>query len=128
MMKPGDSWDCPKCGRNTFLKKTSVMDGWTKKGDILSCASCGEKVADLAESPAAGEREKAAAQKLSGLFGGETVAKVTIDSDASEKSFCKDCALLVPHPFLLRCSKHNKEVNPMDDCPDFVRKQDKDKK
>ena len=48
-MKPGDDYQCPQCKKETFLKKESVMDGWTKKGDVLKCASCGHVACELSE-------------------------------------------------------------------------------
>ena len=46
---------CPHCGKNSFLKKETVMDGWTKKGEVLKCAACGHPVCELkpeADKPA----------------------------------------------------------------------------
>ena len=48
-MKPGDSFDCPHCGKNTFLKKETVMEGWTRKGEVLKCVSCGAVIEELKE-------------------------------------------------------------------------------
>jgi hypothetical protein len=67
-------------------------------------------------------KNSAAMGKLSSLFGGEKQdEKPKIHADG-EKKFCRDCMHLVSHPFLTRCSLHAKEVNPMDDCPDFKSK------
>ena len=124
-MKPGDEYSCPHCGRNSFLKKESVMDGWTKKGEVLKCASCGRVVCDLRpqETTAGDPLKTPAAERLKSLLGADGfAAKPKITADETEKRFCKDCAFLVQHPFNLRCSKTNRTVNPMDDCPDFLKR------
>jgi len=124
-MKPGDEYNCPHCGKNSFLKKETVMDGWTKKGEVLKCASCGhfvcsldpqtEKSTDPLQSPSA--------ERLKNLLGEDRFAeKPKITAGAGEQRFCKDCAFLIPHPFVLRCTKTNRTVDPMDDCPDFHRR------
>ena len=125
-MKPGDEYNCPHCGRNSFLKKETVMDGWTKKGDVLKCASCGALVCELKEptGKAADPLKSEAADRLKNLFGGEEFTeKPTWKAEGSEANFCKDCAFLIPHPFVFKCSKFNKTVNPMDDCSAFQRKE-----
>ena len=48
-METGDSFDCPHCGKNTFLKKETVMEGWTRKGEVLKCVSCGAVIEELKE-------------------------------------------------------------------------------
>ncbi|OGV52916.1 MAG: hypothetical protein A2X49_09970 [Lentisphaerae bacterium GWF2_52_8] len=122
-MKAGDSFDCPHCGRNSFLKKGSQMDGWKKVADILACASCSAKIATLAAPEATAKPNSSASlDKLASILGAEREEKPKIKAKGSEKNFCKDCRHLIIHPFLYRCSKHNKDVNPMDDCPDFVRR------
>ena len=122
-MKPGDEIDCPHCGKNSFLSKKTVTDGWTKKGEILVCASCSEKIADL-ESPI-GNLQSAGTSSTSALanfLNTEAEKKPELEALDGEKQFCRDCENFISHPFMDRCSQHNKEVNPMDDCPDFKRK------
>ena len=122
-MKPGDSFDCPHCGKNTFLKKEAVMDGWTKKGEVLKCVSCGAVIEEFREekqekkNPLSGD----AAQRFKNLLGEQEFdKKPELHASAGEKKFCRDCMHLIVHPFLSRCMKFAKEVNPMDDCPFFV--------
>ena len=124
-MKPGDEYNCPHCGRNSFLKKETVMDGWTKKGEVLKCAACGALACEL--RPDTGKEtdplKNDAAERLKNLFGGEEfIAKPTLKAEGSEANFCKDCAFLIPHPFVFKCSKFNKNVDPMGDCPDFSKR------
>ena len=120
-MKQGDSIDCPHCGKNSFLKKVAILDGWTKKGDILACAACSAKIADLppeGQAPAAFPKGKSIGT-LESLFGEKHSSGPRIEASEDEKAFCRDCKNYIVHPFMSRCGLHNKNVNPMDDCPDF---------
>ena len=125
-MKPGDEYNCPHCGKNSFLKKEAVMDGWTKKGEVLKCAACGCPVCELkpeSSGQSADPLKSAAADRLKNLFGtGDWVQKPTLKAEGSETNFCKDCAFLIPHPFVFKCSRFNKTVSPMEDCPEFQRR------
>ena len=123
-MKQGDSIDCPLCGKNSFLKKVPVLDGWTKKGDILACAACSGKIADLppeGEGPVPFPKIKSISS-LENIFGEKYSATPKIEVSEDEKAFCRDCKHYISHPFMNRCGLHNKNVNPMDDCSDFARK------
>ena len=127
-MKPGDDYQCPQCKKETFLKKESVMDGWTKKGDVLKCASCGHVACELSEKTnsethSSDPLKSSAAERFKSILGVDDFEKKpVIDSSEEETRFCKDCIHLIPHPFILRCSRFNKDVNPMDDCPDFKKR------
>ena len=126
-MKPGDEYLCPHCGKNSFLKKETVMDGWTKKGDVLKCASCGTLVCELKEHAKENSDplKSSAADKFKSLLGDKDfVPRPKIELSETDSHFCKDCAFLIPHPFVTRCSKTGKDVNPMDDCPDFSRRKE----
>ena len=123
-MKAGDEITCKHCGANSFLVKKSIMDGWTKKEDVLICSACSKvihKIDDetLSEQDKQGNNDKKRLSDLSNLLGGEEVKRPTIESKEDEKRFCKDCKHRVSHPFLDRCSLLEKEVNPMDDCESF---------
>lgn len=124
-MKPGDQFTCPHCGRSSFLKKESVMDGWKKAGDVLKCVSCSAVIEEMKPPSPFEKPEPSSSQgmaKLASFLGAEPEAKRRIEAKESEKRFCRDCAHLVAHPFLCRCALHSRDVNPMDDCPDFKRK------
>ena len=117
-MKPGDSFDCPHCGKNTFLKKETVMEGWTRKGEVLKCVSCGAVIEELKEEKTekkVSPLENDAALKFKSLLGEEFGKKPEIKAAADEKKFC---------PFLTRCMKFARDVNPMDDCPSFTPKKE----
>ncbi len=122
-MKPGDSFECPHCGQSSFLKKESVMDGWTKKGEILACAACSVKIADLElEKDFLSQKTENSVSVLADLLGAEEVVKPELSAAEDEKHFCRDCGHFISHPFMDRCSLHEKDVNPMDDCQDFFNK------
>lgn len=130
----GQQIDCPHCGKGSVVKLQSEMDGWTKVGEYFTCALCGAKLEDEeqtadgdAEPAKAPDRKVKGAAKLSGFLGTtkEEVKEVVIDD--GERRFCRDCTHLLKHPFKVHCMLHNKNVNPMDDCPDFATKKD-DKK
>ena len=126
IMKAGDEIICKHCGANSFLVKKTIMDGWTKTGEVLICSSCSKVIQDISENNKQLENEKtkrekkASLEKLSGFLGTEQIKKPIIKSEDHEKHFCRDCKHYISHPFLDRCSLHKKEVNPMDDCESFV--------
>ena len=127
-MKHGDEFDCPYCGQNTFIVKKAVMVGWSKTGDIFACSGCGAKIADVEKKKTESiGSEEAASAALAGFLGVEKEVKKELSVTDDEKHFCRDCAHLVSHPFLSRCDLHKKDVNPMDDCPDFSPKQQNSK-
>ena len=74
MIKKGDKTTCPHCKEMTIVKQVTEMDGWTKKGEILTCALCGKKIADVQpEEEQSVQNDKLSA--LSALLGGETFEK-----------------------------------------------------
>lgn len=123
-MKVGDPWECPHCGKSSFLKKESLMDGWKKVGEVLKCASCGAAVETLpAEKKADAPLEKTSkTDALSALFGGIAVEKKENPLENTERRFCRDCRHRVMNAFRIYCTHHEKDVNPMDDCPDFEKR------
>ncbi|MBR4075616.1 MAG: hypothetical protein IKK25_02000 [Lentisphaeria bacterium] len=123
-MKVGDSWDCPHCGNSSFLKKESVMDGWTKTGEVLKCASCGalvEEIKEEAAGPAAASAPKSNA--LAALLGGDDTEKIANPFEQTERRFCRDCKHRVMNAFRIYCSLHDKDVGPMDDCPQYEKRE-----
>ncbi len=122
-MKSGDEVKCPFCNKESFAVKATEMDGWTFKGDILKCSSCGKKLADI---PKDNSIQKSSCNdeklnKFASFLDTEKVARKTLESN-EERAFCKDCKHYIKHPFINRCGLHTNEVNPMDDCKDFVKK------
>ena len=94
-MKPGESFDCKFCGKSSFLKKVSVMDGWTKKGEILACAYCSAKIEDLnPEQVKAAAEESKSLSKLASFLNTGIEDKPQIKASEDEKRFCKNCKKL----------------------------------
>ena len=125
-MKTGTEIICPHCGEDSFASQKTLMDGWTKVGEIFVCAACGAKLADIDDKPVEDNGAPAKSPGLSALAGAlgvEEAEKLTIELSEDEKRFCRDCANFVSHPFLDRCSLLEKEVAPMDDCAEFKPKQ-----
>ncbi len=121
-MKAGDSWQCPQCGKNSFLKQEPVYNGWVKTGDVLKCAACGSIVKEpSSEAEPSGQTSDSAKKldALSQLFGGVKTESAKPFFQNEKKRFCRDCRHRVMNAFRIYCPKHNKDVNPMDDCPDF---------
>ena len=126
-MKPGDQFDCPHCGKDSFLKKETLMEGWTRAGEVLKCASCGAVIQRLDEAaPSASPKDRgsgrAGLDALSALLGGDTGTGPAAPEGFldQERKFCRDCAYRIATAFRMRCGRHDRDVNPMDDCPDFT--------
>ncbi len=123
-MQTGEQINCPHCGNDAFAKKKTLMDGWTNLGEILACSACDAKVADLDESQPDDDRKSFAKSALSDFLGVKEEEKIKrLDVSEAEKHFCRDCGHCIEHPFLIRCLLFNKKVNPMDDCPEFKKKE-----
>lgn len=126
-MKVGDPWDCPHCKKSSFLKKESVLDGWTKVGEVLKCAACGVVVEEISPAAAIAAPEEKKVNALAALLGEDGPAPAeNILSDA-ERRFCRDCKHRVMNAFRIYCTKHERDVNPMDDCPDYLPRETKEK-
>ena len=110
-MKAGDSIRCPHCGADSFLKKESVMEGWTKVGEVLKCASCSAVIADAAAPEPETEKASRAAERLKRFLGAEETESIHLSLDEADRRFCKDCVNLIRHPFVLRCALDGRAVN-----------------
>ena len=126
-MRPGEEITCPHCGKHSFLRMETLMENWTEKGKVLKCTACGEIVCEY-KDPRQTQKESPlksqGAQSLLSLLGEESFKETpSWKGTEEEKHFCKDCAYLIPHPFVSRCSRTNRTVDPMGDCEDFRRKE-----
>ena len=121
MIKKGDKTICPHCGETTLVKQITEMEGWTKKGEILICALCSKKIADVqTEEKAEEKQDKLSA--LSALLGGETLKKTEVVLDQADRRFCKDCKFAIRNAFVIRCELTNSVVESMDDCEKFQKR------
>lgn len=130
-IKKGQQIVCPHCQNDSIVIQKKELDGWTVKEEYLACALCSAKLADIELDLQVESNHDSSKNidKLSDLFGGEVVDKITpleILGDLSSEKFCRDCKHCIIHPFLNRCHLHGKEVELMADCQDFEQRQDKD--
>lgn len=117
-MKAGEEIKCPNCGKDAFLVKKNILDGWTKKGEALACSACSFVICEIRKNEPA-DSSNQAKEKLKNLLQEEETISAKINVLPEEKHFCRDCLHFISHPFLSRCSLHSRNVEPMDDCKDF---------
>lgn len=125
-MKVGDFWECPHCGKSSFLKKESVMDGWKKTGEVLKCAACSALVEEIHENTDEQQSKSAETQKKSALMAllGEDAKPEVHSIEKEETRFCRDCKFRVMTAFQIFCTKWDKEVGPMDDCNEYQKREE----
>ncbi len=124
-MKAGDKARCAKCGNETYLVLKSEMNGWHKTGDMLACSICSAKIADLDDTQIPDNKKQEISERksrLAEILGTAEEKKPEIIAHESELQFCRDCLHFIRHPFHDRCGLHDKTVEPMEDCPDFAKK------
>ncbi len=121
-MRAGESVKCPHCGEKTIVKEHRLLDGFQMTGVEFRCMLCSAKFGD---APSPGSAAPEAAPKVNpfaALLGEETAAAPSLSDGGGKAHFCRDCRNFIVHPFLSRCEKLGKEVNPMDDCVHFESK------
>ena len=126
-MKPGEQITCPHCENDAFATKKTLMDGWTNLGEVLACSACDKKVGDLDDSIPFEDKTSSAKSALSDFLGVEEEKQKEFEVSEEEKYFCRDCGHYIEHPFLTRCQLFDKKVSPMDDCPEFKKREKKKK-
>ena len=119
-MKKGDSITCPHCGKESHVKVRSEMDGWTKVGEVFACALCDASLGDVGGETEKMPKPKKSAAALEDFLGTSKEEVREVIEDDGYRAFCKDCKHLLEHPFKIYCMLHKKDVDPMDDCPDFI--------
>jgi hypothetical protein len=123
--KPGETFCCAACGRESIAKAQKLMEGWRCLGETVVCAFCkapvGPPVA-LAETGDRARRECTDARDRLASFLDTSPVAAPEFRDKQKGHFCKDCRHYLKHPFYSRCLYHEKSVEPMDDCPDFTPK------
>ena len=116
-MKAGERITCPHCGENTIVKLKPKMDGWTRVGDVLSCAFCGAELGTPEKNAPSASKKSSA---LAALLGEELSAAPSLAPGEGHKRFCRNCKNLIEHPFLLRCARDGREVDPGGCCEHFT--------
>lgn len=105
---------CPHCGAETLLKRDSVYEGFKKTGEALSCAACGFVFSSESEVPF-----KARAVSPAIFTDADRSEKVSVFDEGENKIICRYCGNYVVNPFVQFCSRHKKEVQATDSCPQF---------
>jgi len=109
----GQKITCPHCGADAFVKLEVIMDGWTKTGEVAACSDCNGTLDDTDSS------NTLAPAALSAFLGTEKAVPVEVIDDSGKIGFCRDCVSYVEHPFAIRCTLHNRVIEPMDSCSDY---------
>ena len=103
---------CPACGRDSWLRRAPIYDGFTKTGEALTCALCGHAFASEAEIPFKDNRPKVFSEA-------DRPRPVKVFREDEKGQMCRYCAEYVVNPFLQRCGLHRCEVQATDTCPHF---------
>ena len=103
---------CPACGRDSWLRRAPIYDGFTKTGESLTCALCGHAFASEAEIPFKDNRPKVFSEA-------DRPRPVQVFREDEKGRMCRYCAEYVVNPFLQRCGLHKCEVQATDTCPHF---------
>ena len=104
---------CPACGRDAWLARKPVYDGFTKTGEALTCALCGHRFESEAEVPFAGSRRPQVFSEA------DRPRPVQVFAGDEQGKMCRYCAEYVVNPFIQRCALHKCEVKATDTCPHF---------
>ncbi len=103
---------CPACGRDSWLRRAPIYDGFAKTGEALTCALCGHAFASEAEIPFKDNRPKVFSEA-------DRPRPVQVFREDEKGRMCRYCAEYVVNPFLQRCGLHRCEVQATDTCPHF---------
>jgi len=124
----GDSFTCPHCQSASIAKLKTEYEGFSVKRSYLVCAFCQAEL--FADKKPAKQRKapvkNPSSEKLSSFFGERAdtsgPAMSELLSDDQDRRFCKNCRHNFITPFKCHCNLHQKEVEPLQDCPDFAAK------
>ncbi len=117
-MKAGEKIRCPHCGEDTVVKSKPKMDGWTRVGDVLVCALCGAELGT--PEKADGGQNSSSTAALAALLGEAPAPKLRLDPGAEHRRFCRNCRHRIEHPFVLRCGRDGREIDPGGCCAYFA--------
>ena len=104
---------CTACGADTLLVRKPRYDGFTKVGEILTCASCNHEYPSEDAVPFKGRAE------IKVFTDADRSAKVEVFHEDEKGRLCRYCANYIVNPFTQWCSLHKKEVEATDACPQF---------
>ena len=132
-MKPGQRFFCQNCHSQSIAKLERRLDGFTVVEEYLTCAFCHARISDesskSSDKPETSSSPKPSLSALESLLGsskpvmGKTESSILDELHTAARHFCRDCKQYVKHPFGGRCSLTGKEMEPMDDCPRFEKRE-----
>ena len=137
----GQRFYCQHCKRDSVVQVVHDIQGFRIVSEKAICAFCKAEIVGAILNPSEPTSASADATSLVAVPDSTSALSslLQLDSDdgiekaslsglladsagaASDttKPFCRDCYYYIHHPFLSRCSFHNRTVEPMDDCPSF---------
>lgn len=134
----GQRFYCQHCKSDSVVQVLRDIQGFRILSEKAVCAFCKTEIADAVlvkprertddtteEKPAAGASALSSLLQLDSDDSPEktSLSDLLADTSAStadaSRAFCRDCYYYLHHPFLSRCSLHERTVEPMDDCPSF---------
>ena len=127
-MKPGQRFFCQNCHSQSIAKLERRLDGFTVVEEYLTCAFCHARIPSKSDKPE-NVPPKPSLSALESLLGsskpsmGKAEASFLDELHTAARHFCRDCKQYVKHPFGGRCSLTGKEMEPMDDCPRFEKRE-----
>ena len=104
---------CSACGKETFIRREPVYEGFRKTGEQLFCATCGYEYASEDELPC---RESGPAR----LFDEGDRSPTPAVFEGTIIRNCRRCRHYVVNPFKQMCGLHRREVQATDCCSDFA--------
>ena len=113
---------CTACGEDSFLLRKPRYEGFTKVGDMLTCAACGHEYAKEEEVP---YKER---KTLNVFSEADRSAEVAVFKENEKGRICRYCKNYIVNPFTQWCSRHKKEVEATDTCKQFKLKPEPDDK
>ncbi len=124
----GDTFFCQHCQARSIVKKKREYVDFSLKRELLVCAFCQKEIAVAAAAETSSVT--AAAPRPNALAALLGVEDEPLNPDAAsilqaeqERRFCKNCAYNFVTPFKCHCTLHRREVEPMQDCPDYAPKE-----
>jgi hypothetical protein len=143
-LQAGQRFYCQRCKSDSVVQVVHDIQGFQIISEKAICAFCKAEIVGAVLKPSTPRSDAAdetpiavvpdstsALSSLLQLDSNDGIEKASLsgmladtsgsDADAT-KSFCRDCYHYIHHPFLSRCSLHNRTVEPMDDCPSFLAK------
>ncbi|HMP89477.1 MAG TPA: hypothetical protein PJ991_04715 [Kiritimatiellia bacterium] len=108
---------CSACGKETLVIKEAVYDGFTRIGERMKCAICGQ----VFDPPS--EDDKPAKPPASIFTDADRSPVLAIFGEGENKVICRYCKNYLVNPFKQWCGIHRKEVEATDTCDQFEAKE-----